>query len=118
MYDEMLSMALAEAEDAKSVDAMVDDVVLRRSEATDEFAFLGSPTPIRLAAQVAYDVALIRVSTLLGIPVDESGFSYPGKERSRLESALVERGIGLERNTKSHAGQPSMEGPPGVLPSA
>jgi hypothetical protein len=48
-----------------------------------------------LALQISYDVALLRVAGLVGIESDPSRFAQPLHERTRLERALAERGIGF-----------------------
>ena len=57
--------------------------------------------PDAIADQLAYDVALIEFSQLLGIDVDLTKFGQPQRERTRLEQALVSRGIHLDGLDKS-----------------
>lgn len=65
-----------------------------------------------VADQLAYDVALIRLATSLGIDWDLQGFEQPVRERRLLEQALTERGIPLDP-PEGDADPPAGDTPPG-----
>jgi hypothetical protein len=48
-----------------------------------------------LAAQMEYDLALMRLCTVLGIEYDVERFDRPDHERRRLEQVLHARGVNL-----------------------
>jgi hypothetical protein len=65
--------------------------------------------PAAVADQLAYDVALIEFSRRLGIEVNLTGFGQPQHERTRLEQALVTRGLRLDEfDAPSQSGQRSL----------
>ena len=49
-----------------------------------------------LAAEIAYDRALIAICTEHGIYAHATTFAYPIEERKRIEALLVEEGIDLD----------------------
>ncbi len=51
---------------------------------------------VRLARQVSYDIALMRLASAVGITTDPSRFDEPGRERARLEAALDDLGMTLD----------------------
>jgi hypothetical protein len=76
---------------------------LHRNRATSEAR--GADAPDSINAQIAYDLALLDLCDRVGVGHDLSLFGYPGKERTRLESILIERGIMAGGDTQ--AGEPS-----------
>ena len=55
--------------------------------------------PDAVADQLAYDVALMDLSRLLGIECEVLKFGQPDRERARLERELGSRGIHLEKRS-------------------
>lgn len=51
------------------------------------------------ADQLAYDLALMELSRLLGIECEVLRFNQPQRERDRLENELASRGIHLENRS-------------------
>ena len=52
--------------------------------------------PAAVVDQLAYDMALVRLSRCLGIDCDIAGFDRPERERARLKEALASRGVHLD----------------------
>lgn len=94
MYVEVLSGAL----DNWGPDVDEDDLVDHALACL--LALSPSPSDRRsanakLASEIAYDRALIKLAAANGIDVAAGRFSRPQAERNRLERELVERGIDL-----------------------
>ena len=51
--------------------------------------------PVVLAREIAYDIALMELATVMGVETDVERFEQPRQERARLEHALRERGVSL-----------------------
>jgi len=49
--------------------------------------------PVVLAREIAYDVALLELSEVMGLETDLQRFEQPQRERARLEEALRDRGV-------------------------
>ena len=49
--------------------------------------------PVVLAREVAYDVALVELASVMGIATDLERFAQPRLERARLERLLRDRGV-------------------------
>jgi len=101
MYTQLLDAALHQL---SVVGSSQEDVVL--AEVQRYRSQLERATPdvdpdtvsAALASQIGYDVALLRLAELFGIDSDPSRFDRPQLERTRLEAALVERGISFSQN--------------------
>ncbi|HEY3941426.1 MAG TPA: hypothetical protein VGL60_02980 [Acidimicrobiales bacterium] len=59
--------------------------------------------PVAVADQVAYDVALIRLSREVGIECDPAAFDPPEQERARLRRVLASCGVQLSELEDSDA---------------
>jgi hypothetical protein len=57
--------------------------------------YQGHTALVALAAEVAYDRALIKLCEAHSIEVVDMNFLHPRQERARLEAALVAAGIDL-----------------------
>jgi len=55
-----------------------------------------SGVPDALSRELDYDVALITLTRLLGVPSEVDAFDQPQKQRSRLEQSLADHGIRLD----------------------
>lgn len=113
IYAQLLIDALGQrhAEDESPTTA---DTLAQLVKARDRLSFNRSSytesdwAPAAVADQLAYDVALIELARLHGIEVSVARFSRPLPERTRLERALVSRGIPLhESDLSDHERQPA-----------
>ena len=101
MYTELLRAALDELPAAPSPgdqDQFFSEVLQRRRElAQDLPAELrnSDAVPVVLARQVGYDVSLIRLAVHLGVETDPERFGPTGHERTRLEQAFRDLGLGV-----------------------
>jgi len=98
MYTRLLQKALLEHPGTMQERTAAKVVRRRRRELQDAVPpDLGSESvSFVLARELAYDVALVRLATAVGIATDPSNFEHPGSERTRLEQALLELGFSLE----------------------
>jgi hypothetical protein len=98
MYTQLLDAAYRERPDPPEEGPAVAEVLRCRCELEERVPPDMDPdaVPAVLALQVGYDVALMRLSRLLGVETDPSRFEQPQLERHRLEQTLHERGIHLE----------------------
>jgi hypothetical protein len=96
MYVDVLSDALRASKGGLTGEALVDHVVDSRVHMLS--ARLGS-TPSAydlLAAEIAYDVSLIRLCDDLGVDTGVADFANPLIERTRIEDVLADsRGLDL-----------------------
>jgi hypothetical protein len=95
MYAHILSSALNDWVDELTGDALVDYALVCRTEMRRPPQYQGETALIALAAEVAYDRALIKLCEAHGIGVVDLSFLHPRQERARLEAALVAAGIDL-----------------------
>lgn len=98
MYARLLGAALAERSldvPPPSAGQALAEVVAARSALYDRVTPSGSGVDPSLAfvQQLAYDVALVRLATLLRVQVDLEGFRQPQHERAAIEDGLRSRGI-------------------------
>jgi hypothetical protein len=103
MYCELLEMSLSIDEDAAaavvSERGLLDELAASRDRlTTGEVAFSGrsGDAPSRIASEIRYDRALIRLCRLHDIPCDVARFARPSGERRRLEHALEATGVELK----------------------
>jgi hypothetical protein len=95
MYDHILSSALNDWVDELSGDALVEYALVCRNEMRHAPRYQGETALVALAAEVAYDRALIKLCEAHGIGGADMSFLHPRQERARLEAALVAAGIDL-----------------------
>jgi hypothetical protein len=97
MYVEMLTISL----DSDGPSPMRRDWLTERAIACRDRMFAsrlqmsGCDSAQRLAYELAYDRALIDLSTANGIEVGPERFAHPREERARLERVLAEGGVYL-----------------------
>jgi hypothetical protein len=95
MYSDLLMSALDDWGETFSGSALIDYAVMCRTEMQRSGPRRGDAAHIALAAEIAYDRALIKVCVEQRIDVDVADFSHPMKARSHLEHELADRGINL-----------------------
>ncbi|HUD69820.1 MAG TPA: hypothetical protein VMQ40_06250 [Acidimicrobiales bacterium] len=93
MYTHLLSSVFDDWVDELTGTALVDYALMCRTEMLAPRT-AGSAC-IALAAEIAYDRALIKLCASQQIPVNVMGFSQPRSERERLEHALAATGTDL-----------------------
>ncbi len=112
IYAQLLDDALGQAQVDKTSttgDALAQLLEIRRRLGATVAGYAGGDwAPAAIADQLAYDIALIELSRRLGIEVNLRGFGQPQHERTRLEQALVARGMRLD---EFDAAMPSSEQP-------
>lgn len=95
MYVDLLSSALEEWEDDLSGEALVDYAMTCRNEMLTTVPRRGKSAYVALAAEIAYDRALIKLCAAYGIDAVPADFAHPGDERAQLEQALADAGVDL-----------------------
>jgi hypothetical protein len=99
IYATLLDDALGQVRPDKpstTGDALAQLLDIRRRLGANLSGYTGADwAPDAIADQLAYDVALIELSRLLGIEVSLAGFGQPKHERARLEKTLATRGVRL-----------------------
>lgn len=99
MYAEFLKIALEQAprsDDKLTVEAALTVLLQRRNRLLGPKNESSSGIPSALSNELEYDTALIALPRLLDIPTDIRSFDVPQTERSRLELALLEKGIQID----------------------
>jgi hypothetical protein len=101
MYSHLLSSVFEDWVDELTGTSLVDYALICRVE-------MLSPRPtgsasIALAAEIAYDRALIKLCASRRIPVDVAGFARPQSERERLERELAAVGVDLVGRSRRSA---------------
>lgn len=96
MYVEILSSALDEWVTDLTGPELVEYAVLCRDEVRAVTPPNGSSAYTALAAEIAYDRALIAICTELGIYAHATTFAYPIEERKRIEALLAHEGIDFD----------------------
>ena len=101
MYSQLLETALAQvptSEHPSSAGDALVELIRCRSRLTKGVSIedRSEMVPAAVAVQLAYDVALVELTRRLGLDFDLSAFDQPLKQRSRLEGALLSRGIDVE----------------------
>ena len=95
MYVELLSSVLNDSLDDLSSDALVKHALVCRAEMLASRPYKGASAYSTLAAEVAYDRALLTLCTVKKINVVAADFSHPAEVRHRLELELESAGIDL-----------------------
>jgi hypothetical protein len=102
MYVTLLSGALDLWDADLDDDALLDHARDCRAALPARDLGAGVMSGTALAAEIAYDRALVYLAAQSGIDVTPTNFAHPRIERERLELELVLRGVNLE----VPAGQP------------
>jgi hypothetical protein len=95
MYVDILSSALDSWVDELTGSALVDYVLACRAEMLDAGPRYGDTAYSSLAAEVAYDRALIKLCEANYVSVTATSFAFPSEARARLELELATMGIDL-----------------------
>lgn len=101
MYLDLLRGVLDDWGDGLSGPALVAYAVACRTEMLAAGPRRGGDAHVALAAEVAYDRALVKLCAERCIDVDLAEFSYPIRARSHLEAELAARGVHLSAPTPS-----------------
>ncbi len=97
MYSLILSSALDDWVDELTGDALIDYALVCRSEMLQPRGYQGESVLTSLAAEVAYDRALLKLCEAHGINVVDLSFLQPLEDRARLEAALAVARLDLRR---------------------
>ncbi len=103
MYVDILSSALDQWVTDLSGTDLVEYAVLCREELRLVTPPLGGSAYTALAAEIAYDRALIALCTERGIDAHATSFAYPMSERRRIEVLLRQDGVDLDPPSKKPA---------------
>ncbi len=95
MYVQILSSALDEWVTDLTGQDLIEYAILCREELRAVAPPNGGSAYTALAAEIAYDRALIALCTEHGLDAHAASFAYPMAERERIESRLTEIGIDL-----------------------
>ena len=95
MYVDILSSALDIWVDELAGPALIDYAMSCRAEMLGAGPHCGATAYSSLAAEIAYDRALIKLCETIGVTVMATSFAYPREERARLERSLANSGIDL-----------------------
>ena len=95
MYVDILSSALEGWVNERSGSVLIDDSLALRVEMLDHRHHRSAPVHEALAAEVAYDRALICLCAEHGVTVEISEFADPQAVRARLECELARSGVDL-----------------------
>jgi hypothetical protein len=106
MYVRVLCGALEEWDQELSDEDLFDYALACRAALPAHALGAGGWAQASLAAEVAYDRALINLAAIHGIDVHARNFAHPEIERLRLEVALARRGVDLERGARPSDCQP------------
>ena len=96
MYVDILSSALDDWVTDLDGPDLIDYALLRRDELRLVAPPRGGSAYTALAAEIAYDRALIALCTERGIDADATSFAYPREERQRIETVLRHEGLDLD----------------------
>lgn len=100
MYGQLLAVALADGErDGQSEQDLLRELAHYRVRLMPRWGVGGGGPAVdaasSLAAQIDYDLTLLRLCQLRGIPCAPEGFGRPEPERHRLEKALSAAGVAV-----------------------
>ena len=96
MYVDILSSALDEWVTSLTGPDLIEYAVVCQRGLLAATQFGGGSAYSALAAEVAYDRALIALCTERGIDAHATSFAYPGVERRRIEMLLALDGVDLD----------------------
>ena len=95
MYVEILSSAMDTWVEQLTGDALVEYALTCRGLLLSPRDRRGMSAMSRLAAEIAYDRALIRLCETHGVDVAITNFAFPVSERTRIERLLASSGVDL-----------------------
>jgi hypothetical protein len=103
MYVDVLSDAIRASDGGLTGQALVDFVVSARVRMLSARVGSAPSAYDLLAADIAYDVSLIRLCDNLGVATGVADFANPLSERTRIEHVLAEAcGLDLCALSRSH----------------
>ncbi len=118
MYVDMLTTALKGWDSELSGSELVEYVIDCRKRLLVSGIGTSADADVSLAAELAYDRALILLCWDLGIEVGPAGFASPFSERSRVEAVASAAGVDIatlskqaKRRRVSNRDEPSPEPP-------
>jgi hypothetical protein len=95
MYVDILSSALDHWVDELTGSALVEYTLACRAEMLNNVPHRGDTAYSSLAAEIAYDRALIKLCEMHDVPVVPTSFAYPRAGRARVEHELAVAGVDL-----------------------
>jgi hypothetical protein len=101
MYVGLLTRALDSWTEGVSGPTLVDYVLVCRSNLLSHTVGESDGAYSLLAAEIAYDRALIKLCDERGVITEPTRFSVPPRERTRLEVALTGVGVNLTASATS-----------------
>ena len=104
MYVTLLSGALDLWDVDLDDDALLDHVRRCRAALPAQDLGAGVMSERALAAEIAYDRALVCLAAQCGIDVTPTNFMHPRIERERLELELISRGVDLQTSDRQTNG--------------
>ncbi len=96
MYVDILSSALDDWVTDLAGSDLIDYALMCRDELRAVSPPRGGSAYTALAAEIAYDRALIALCTERGIDAHATSFAYPRPERQRIETVLKQVGLDLD----------------------
>jgi hypothetical protein len=107
MYVTILSGALDDWVDQLTVSELIDYTLLCRDAVARPDDHDRTSSEDALAAEIAYDRALIRLCERHGINVDRTAFMHPREARLFLEACLSAAGVSRCQNLSRVASEPA-----------
>jgi hypothetical protein len=104
MYVDILSSAIDTWVEQLSGDALIEYALTCRAQMLRSGASRGISATARLAAEIAYDRALIRLCETHGVEVAITNFAFPVSERARIERLLASSGVDFRKPRTSESG--------------
>jgi hypothetical protein len=96
MYVDILSSALDDWVSGLAGYELIEYALMCRDELRAVWPPAGGSAYTALAAEIAYDRALIALCTERGIDAHATSFAYPREERRRIEMVLKQSGLDLD----------------------
>jgi hypothetical protein len=96
MYVDILSSALDDWVSGLAGYELIEYALMCRDELRAVWPLGGGSAYTALAAEIAYDRALIALCTERGIDAHATSFAYPREERRRIEMVLKQSGLDLD----------------------
>jgi hypothetical protein len=105
MYAQLLDAAVAQRGPFRTHPTRrraVDALRRSRGELNEGIRPAADPDAVQvvLAREIAYDVALLELSEVMGIETDLRRFEQPQQERARLEEAVRDRWVAIGTNLR------------------
>jgi hypothetical protein len=107
MYVDLLSSVLSDVADELTGDALLGYTLTCRDEMLRASPSKSGAAYVALAAEVAYDRALLKLCKANNIEVIPANFARPREERARLEHELAQSGTDLVALGRRQSGKES-----------